>query len=91
MRVKKLVNRTAKKHLHGKCKFCNCNDYESLMLHMILPESKGGKNTDQNTVVCCHNCKKQIHNEQIVLDRQYPSMSGRLVLHYWTGGQEFWE
>ena len=91
MRTKKLVDRKVKKHICGKCKFCECQQYECLQLHCIVPEKDGGKLTDQNTIVCCYNCKNKIKNNQIVLDKQYPSMSGKLVLHYWANGEEFWE
>jgi hypothetical protein len=91
MRTKKLVDRKVKKHICGKCKFCSCNNYNELKLTLIVPEKDGGLLTDANTLVVCNECRMKIKNNQIVLDRQYPSMSGKLVLHYWANGEEFWE
>jgi hypothetical protein len=91
MRTKKLVNRTVKKHICGKCKFCPCNNYSELKLATIVSEKDGGLLTDANTLVVCNECRSKIRSEEIVIDKQYPSMSGKLVLHYWMGGEEFWE
>ena len=91
MRTKKLVNRTVKKHMCGKCKFCPCNNYSELKLTPIVSENEGGLLTDANTLVVCNECRGKINTNQIVLDKQYPSMSGKLVLHYWMNGEEFWD
>ena len=90
-RIKKLINKKCKKHLAGKCKFCPCNVYEFLDVHRILEGENGGKYTDLNTVVVCRKCHQEIHDGKIKIEKQYPSISGRLVLHYWKDGQEFWE
>lgn len=90
-RIKKLINKKAKKHIAGKCKFCPCDIYEFLDVHRIVEGENGGKYTDQNTVVCCRKCHQDIHNGKIKIDRQYPSASGNLVLHYWINEEEYWE
>lgn len=90
-RIKKLVDKVVKKKLAGKCKFCPCDVYELLDLHRIIEGNEGGRYTDQNTVCCCVACHRKIHAGIIKIDRQYPSMSGKLVLHYWIDGEEYWE
>jgi hypothetical protein len=90
-RIKKLINKKAKKHLAGKCKFCPCNIYEFLDVHRIKEGNEGGKYTDQNTVVCCRKCHQLIHDGKIIIEGQYPSISGKLVLHYFIDGQEFYD
>jgi hypothetical protein len=90
-RIKKLINKKVKKHLAGKCKFCPCNVYEFLDVHRITEGNQGGKYTDQNTVVVCRKCHQKIHEGKILIDKQYQSISGNLVLHYFIDGNEYWE
>lgn len=90
-RIKKLVNKKIKKYLAGKCKFCPCDIYEFLDVHRIVEGHQGGKYTDQNTVVVCRKCHQEIHEGKIIIEKQYPSASGKLVLHYWKDGNEYWE
>ena len=91
VRKKHLVNKKAKKKRIGKCKFCPCDQYELLDLHRINEGDSGYGYTDANTIVVCANCHRKIHAGLIKLDRQYPTMSGNLILHYWIDGQEHWD
>ena len=72
-----------------KCFFCEIDDYALLDVHRIIPGEDGGTYTEANTVVCCANCHRKIHNRQIVIDRKYSSTKG-VVLHYWEGEEEKW-
>lgn len=90
-RNKKLIDKKLKKRIAGKCKFCPCDIYELLDVHRIVEGNEGGQYTDQNTVCCCVSCHRKIHAGIIKIDRQYSAISGKLVLHYWIDGQEFWE
>ena len=90
-RRKKLIDKKVKKRLAEKCKFCPCNIYEYLDVHRIQEGGKGGKYTDQNTIVCCRKCHRLIHEGKIIIEGQYPSMSGKLVLHYFMNDQEYWD
>jgi hypothetical protein len=90
MRKKHRINKIAKKKAEGKCRFCSCDNYELLDVHRIIEGNQGGIYSDQNTVVVCANCHRKIHAGIIKIDRQYPTMSGRLSLHYWIEGKEYW-
>lgn len=90
-RIKKLINKKAKKHMAGKCKFCDCNTYEFLDVHRIVEGQDGGKYTDQNTVVVCRKCHQKIHEGKIEIKGQYHSTSGNLVLHFFIDGKEYYE
>ena len=90
-RIKKLIDKKTKKHLAGKCKFCPCNIYEFLDVHRIVEGEHGGKYTDQNTVVVCRKCHREIHEGKIIIKGQYQSSTGKLVLHYIINEQEFYD
>ena len=90
-RIRKLINKKAKKFLAGKCKFCPCDIYEYLDVHRIVEGKDGGTYTDKNTVVACRKCHKKIHEGKIKIDKQYQAASGKLVLHYWIDVEEFWD
>lgn len=89
MYEKKLINKKISKLIAKKCFFCDIDDYALLDVHRIIPGEKGGTYTEANTVVCCANCHRKIHNGKIVIDRKYPSTGG-VVLHYWEGKEEKW-
>ena len=90
-RRRKIINKIAKKHLEGKCKFCGESDYDLLDCHRIVEGSNGGKYTDKNTVVVCSNCHRKIHSGQIKILGQYTSTYARWVLHYIDeNGKEHW-
>lgn len=90
-RKKHIISKTVKKRMDGKCKFCDCSVYELLDLHRINEGSNGGLYTDPNTVTCCANCHRKIHAGYIKIDRHYPTVSGKSVLHYWIDGVEHYE
>ena len=90
-RRKLLINKVAKKHLDGICKFCPCDNYDLLDVHRIVEGSEGGKYTDFNTITVCSLCHRKIHAGLIKIDRKYQSTSGRWVLHFWIEGEERWE
>ena len=85
---KHTVNKKTKKHMDGKCRFCPCDTYELLDLHRI---SYGKEYSDFNTITVCALCHRKIHADLIKIDRNYPAISGRWVLHYWINGEEFWD
>jgi hypothetical protein len=89
-RKKHLVNKKAKKKGIGKCRFCDCSVYEYLDLHRITEGKDGGVYSDQNTIVVCRLHHQQIHQGKIKIDRQYPSILGKWILHYWIDGIEHW-
>jgi hypothetical protein len=91
MRIRKIVKGNVKKHICGKCKFCSCDNYGELKLTPIIATKQGGLLTDANTLVVCNGCRAKIKSGEILIDRQYPSMSGKLVLHYWANNNEYWE
>jgi 5-methylcytosine-specific restriction endonuclease McrA len=78
---KRLINKVNKKKADKRCKFCNLDDYCVLEVHRINPGSNGGEYTEFNTVTCCSNCHKKVHEGKIKIDRKYYSTSG-WVLHY---------
>lgn len=89
---KKLINKKATKKFEGKCHFCPVSDYACLHVHRIVPGEEDGRYDAFNTVVVCANHHSQIHDGQIVIDRKYASTGRRgWVLHYWMGGEEFWD
>lgn len=87
----RLVNKAHMKMESKKCFFCGNEDYCTLDLHRIIPGSKGGRYTRNNTVASCSNCHRKIHDGKIRIDRRYPSTEG-WVLHYWDEkGIEHWD
>jgi hypothetical protein len=87
-RKKHLVKKSTKKRIDGKCKFCSCEIYELLDLHRIVEGKDGGEYTAQNTVTVCALCHRKVHAGFIKIDRWYPSISGKMILHYWMDGEE---
>jgi hypothetical protein len=90
-RKKQLVHKIGKKKNIGKCKFCSCDQYEVLDIHRIIEGKDGGIYSDWNTVVCCASCHRKIHAGLIKIDRHYPTISGKMILHYWLDGVEHWD
>lgn len=91
MSRKKLVNKISLKKHEGKCHFCSVDDYALLDVHRIVPGEDGGEYTDHNTVVCCANCHRKIHDGQIKIDRKYRSSSGQWILHFYESDEEKWK
>lgn len=88
---KKTINKVQKKHSEKTCKFCSSDEYCTLDVHRIIPGERGGKYEDLNTVVCCANCHRKIHDRKITIDRMYYSTKG-WVLHYFDEkGEEHWD
>lgn len=94
-RRKRLVNKEALKRGAVKCKFCTCDVYELLDVHRILEGKDGGTYeqtlTHGNCVVLCANCHRMVHAGIIKIDRWYTTTMGKMVLHFWKDGTEFWE
>lgn len=80
-RRKKLINKVIKKKIDKKCKFCGEDDYCTLDVHRIIPGYEGGIYSSHNSITCCSNCHRKIHEGKIKIDRKYFSTSG-WVLHY---------
>jgi 5-methylcytosine-specific restriction endonuclease McrA len=91
MRRKKTINKSHKKQVDKRCKFCGGDEYCTLDVHRIVPGAAGGKYTEHNTVTACSNCHRKIHEGKIKIDRKYPSTMG-WVLHYFSeDGTEHWD
>ena len=82
------INKKLKKLIEGKCVFCGCDEYHKLDVHRII---WGQEYSEHNTIVCCVGCHRSIHAGIIVIDRKYNSTSGKVVLHYFENGLEFWK
>lgn len=89
MAKKRYSRQQIKKLREKKCFFCPCDDYALLDVHRIFEGSQGGTYHDLNTVVCCSNCHRRIHDKQIVCHRWCMSTGKSLyVLHYTEDGVE---
>lgn len=86
----KTINKQQKKKFEGKCYFCSETDYALLDVHRIVEGKDGGKYTENNSVICCANCHRKIHDNQTIIDRKYFSTSG-YVLHFWDENGEHWQ
>ena len=78
-RKRKNINKKQFKHIQKKCIICGEPDYKVLDVHRIKPGKDGGAYTTDNTISCCANCHRKIHDQQIEIDRYYHSTSGRLL------------
>lgn len=88
---RKLVDKKTKKKIDGCCKFCGVKEYCVLDVHRIKPGEEGGRYEQLNTVTCCSNCHRKVHEGKIKVDRMYYSTAG-WVLHYFDeSGQEHWD
>lgn len=77
-----------RKIIEGKCLFCGIEDTALLDVHRIVPGSAGGKYFEANEVICCANCHRRIHDDQIqVLGKNFCS-NGRWLVHCIIDGQE---
>lgn len=89
-RKKRLIDKRTKKLIDKRCRFCGADDYCVLDVHRILPGEEGGTYENLNTVSCCANCHRKVHEGKIRVDRFYYSTKGWL-LHWWgEGGEEHW-
>ncbi|RDJ35322.1 MAG: HNH endonuclease [Crenarchaeota archaeon] len=89
---KRLSRKQLKKRTSKKCYFCDCDEYELLDVHRIVPGEEGGKYNDFNTLVCCALCHRKIHSNKIQILGKYYSTAGRYILYYINEeGKEMWE
>ena len=63
-----------KKKRIGKCLLCGEKDYNLLDVHRWHTE--GGKYNEFNTFVCCANCHRKIHSNNIKILNKYTSTKG---------------
>jgi hypothetical protein len=90
--AKKKINKKYAKLSAGKCRFCDCNQYELLDCHKIMEgnKNKGPGYVKSNVVVCCALCHRKIHANIIKIDKYYTTTLGKEILHYWLEGVEHW-
>lgn len=65
----------------GQCVYCGIRDdriNKNLTLDHVVPESKGGENTVENLVLCCHYCNSKKGNRQNVLRPRFGRFTGQL-------------
>jgi hypothetical protein len=86
----KLSRKKIYKLAHKRCFFCPEDDPNLLDAHRIIPGKEGGKYINSNMLCICSNCHRKCHSGKIIVDRKYPSMTGKTVVHYFMEGQEFW-
>jgi hypothetical protein len=91
MRKKKIINKVHRKKSEKRCYFCKTEEYCTLDVHRIIPGSEGGQYELLNTVVCCSNCHRKIHEGKIKVDRKYPSTSGWILHYFDENGTEHWD
>jgi len=91
MKRTRLINKKLKKLVDGKCKFCDCSEYELLDTHRIVPGEDGGTYTDFNTVTTCANCHRKIHAGKIkILGKHFSTTGGYLINYINEDGREMW-
>jgi len=88
---RKLINKKNKKLSDKKCKFCEEKEYCVLDLHRILPGENGGTYENLNTVTCCANCHRKVHEGKIKIERMYYSTKGWILHYFDESGKEHWE
>jgi CRISPR/Cas system Type II protein with McrA/HNH and RuvC-like nuclease domain len=54
--AKRLWRKQIKESWNHKCAYCNSE--ENLTIDHIVPQSKGGGDTTENVVCCCHSCNQ---------------------------------
>ncbi len=74
-----------------KCFFCPEDNENLLDAHRIIPGKDGGTYIPTNILCICSNCHRRVHAGEIVVDRKYPCTSGKLVVHYFDKGIEYWK
>jgi hypothetical protein len=82
------MNKKMKKRINKRCPFCGEDDYALLDLHRIR---FGQEYSESNTLVCCSNCHRKIHNNIIrILAKRYCT-SGSYLIHFIENDQEKFE
>lgn len=64
----------------GECVYCGLKDdriNKNLTLDHVVPESKGGENTIENLVLCCHYCNSSKGNRENVLKPRFGRFRGQ--------------
>jgi len=87
-RKKALIDKKIFKKAEGKCRICGESDYAVLDIHRLLTGSQGGRYTKYNSVSCCANCHRRVHDGQIILDRYFHSTGGKMLLRAIIDGKE---
>lgn len=59
---------------------CQESNQAVLDIHRIYEGSKGGTYDSRNCIVCCANCHRKIHDEQIKIIRKHPTLSHRYYI-----------
>lgn len=54
--AKRLWRKHIKESWDNKCAYCGSE--ENITIDHIIPQSKGGNDTTQNVVCCCHSCNQ---------------------------------
>lgn len=86
-----MIDKTIKKKVDKKCKFCGNDDYCVLDVHRIIPGAEGGEYTETNTVTSCACCHRKIHDGKIKIDRKYMSTMGWILHYFDEQGNEHWD
>lgn len=88
MGKRKLVDKKIRKLAEGQCRICGMQEYATLDVHRILEGSKGGRYTEDNTVVVCVLCHRKIHAGVITIDKYYLGSDGNKMLRIFVDGIE---
>ncbi|MDQ3652176.1 MAG: HNH endonuclease [Acidobacteriota bacterium] len=70
-RVPANVQRLVRRRAHGYCEYCICPEFCATQWHAIehiLPESQGGKSTEDNLALACQGCNGSKYNKTHALD-----------------------
>lgn len=63
-----------------KCNVCE-EWFKSLDKHHIQSRSKGGSNKKENITYLCCNCHRKVHTGDIILEGNFYSTDGVLLIH----------
>lgn len=76
-----------KKRIYKKCCICDNDDYNVLDCHRIIP---GSQYNEWGTLVCCSNCHRKIHSNEIEIIGKYHSTAG-ITINYKENGVDKWK
>jgi predicted restriction endonuclease len=85
---KKYSRQQIQKLFHGECLICGETNYDLLDAHRII---EGGDYKVYNIVILCANDHRRVHAGEIKIDRKYETTLGKIMVHYWVNGEEFWK
>lgn len=77
--------RAARKHLAGRCLFCECT---ILHAHRVVPGAEGGNYDWQNVLPLCPSHHSAVHLGLITILSRHGSALGRNYVRYSEGGEE---